>query len=305
MDDLFWPFDLSTVTEWAGTVRAGGVVHMGTDFGIPQGTPLRATISGRIVRINNDGLGAYVLDIIRADGLCVRNAHLSRMDVNTGDQVVAGQVIGLTGGGRGTAGAGYSTGPHLHWELRWDRLWQRGAWVDPRTVTVSNFIKDSNFAEFTSEPVKPIRRSKMRLILAGTNHYLIGPSFCAIAPDVEAGRVWAELYGPEVPIYNADDLNRALWGLGIPSNVQPKLANEFAGKWGVWDYQRGFYIGSDGTAGEGSTVSASTVDALSSINVNTDALASAIAKKLGAPQSEPITKADIQAAIEANYKESK
>jgi hypothetical protein len=45
--------------------------------------------------------------------------------------------------------------------------------------------------------------------------------------------------------------------------------------------------------------------AIGNINVNVDALASAIAKKLGAPVSEPITKADIQAAIEANYKESK
>lgn len=139
MANLFWPFGLSTITEWCGTDRGGGVVHMGTDFGVPQGTPLKATISGTITRHNNDGLGAYVLDIMRADGLLVRNAHLSRMDVNTGDYVEAGQVIGLTGGARGVAGSGNSTGPHLHWELRWDRLWQKGSWVDPRTLAVGNF----------------------------------------------------------------------------------------------------------------------------------------------------------------------
>jgi murein DD-endopeptidase MepM/ murein hydrolase activator NlpD len=136
---IYWPFDLSTITEWCGTDRGGGVKHMGTDFGVPQGTPLRATISGRITRWNNDGLGAYVLDIVRSDGLLVRNAHLSRMDVNNGDQVVAGQVIGLTGGARGALGSGNSTGPHLHWELRWDRLWQKGSWVDPRTMGVVPF----------------------------------------------------------------------------------------------------------------------------------------------------------------------
>jgi hypothetical protein len=137
--EIYWPFDLARITEWCGTDRGGGVKHMGTDFGVPQGTPLKATISGRITRHNNDGLGAYVLDIVRSDGLLVRNAHLSRMDVNTGDQVTAGQVIGLTGGARGAAGSGNSTGPHLHWELRWDRLWQKGSWVDPRTMGVVQF----------------------------------------------------------------------------------------------------------------------------------------------------------------------
>lgn len=132
MPQVFWPFPVSTVTEWPAS--PGRPNHWGTDFGVTQGTPLRATVDGVIVRHNNDGLGAYVLDIISDDGLLVRNGHLSRMDVNTGQRVTAGQVIGLTGGQPGTPGAGYSTGPHLHWELRWDRAWSGGAWVDPRKM---------------------------------------------------------------------------------------------------------------------------------------------------------------------------
>jgi len=137
--DLYWPFNTDTISEWCGTDRGNGKTHTGTDFAIAQGTELRATITGTIQRWNNDGLGAYVLDIIRNDGLLVRNAHLSAMYVNTGDWVEAGQIIGLTGGTPGTAGAGYSTGPHLHWELRWDRLWNGGNWVDPRNLAVGNF----------------------------------------------------------------------------------------------------------------------------------------------------------------------
>ena len=139
MPQVFWPFPTSTVTEWPAS--PGRPNHWGTDFGIPQGTPLRATVDGTIVRHNNDGLGAYVLDIISDDGLLVRNGHLSRMDVSTGQRVSAGQVIGLTGGRPGTPGAGYSTGPHLHWELRWDRAWSGGRWVDPRKMNppVVNF----------------------------------------------------------------------------------------------------------------------------------------------------------------------
>lgn len=139
MAQVYWPFSTSTVTEWPAS--AGRPNHWGTDFGVPQGTPLRATVDGTIVRHNSDGFGAYVLDIIADDGLLVRNGHLSRMDVNTGQRVKAGDVIGLTGGIPGTPGAGYSTGAHLHWELRRDRLWSGGAWVDPRRMQppVKNF----------------------------------------------------------------------------------------------------------------------------------------------------------------------
>jgi murein DD-endopeptidase MepM/ murein hydrolase activator NlpD len=280
MANLFWPFDLSTVTEWPGTVRAGGVVHMGTDFGIPQGTPLRATITGRIVRINNDGLGAYVLDIIRADGLCVRNAHLSRMDVNTGDQVTAGQVIGLTGGGRGTAGAGYSTGPHLHWELRWDRLWQNGSWVDPRTVTVDSF---TTLAELDAPTPIPLPKGKDMIILVQTSN----DGF---------GYVWnlnTSFIAGIGSIAHFEGLKQFLPLFTLDSKADLEV------------YLLTFRDVFASAPVDSSTIAASVASAVGNVNVNVDAVASAIAKKLGAPVSEPITKADVQAAIEANYKESK
>lgn len=146
MSTLYWPFPTSTVSEWPGQRR--GSYHVGTDFAVPQGTPLKATIDGVIVRHNNDGLGAYVLDIIADDGLLVRNGHLSRMDVNTGQRVTAGQVIGLTGGRPGTPGAGNSFGPHLHWELRRDRLWNGGNWIDPRKLNP----QPRNFGDKPTEP---------------------------------------------------------------------------------------------------------------------------------------------------------
>lgn len=133
MATLYWPFSTSTVTEWPG--QRPGSYHVGTDFGIPQGTQLRATIDGTISRWT-DQYGAYIIDIRADDGLIVRNGHLSRIDVSNGQRVKAGQVIGLTGGIPGTPGAGWSTGAHLHWELR------RGtSWIDPRNLNPqpSNF----------------------------------------------------------------------------------------------------------------------------------------------------------------------
>jgi hypothetical protein len=279
MANLYWPFDLSTVTEWAGSVRSGGVVHMGTDFGVAQGAELRATVSGRITRWNNDGLGAYVLDIIRADGLLVRNAHLSRMDVNTGDQVVAGQVIGLTGGIPGTLGAGNTTGAHLHWELRWDRLWQGGSWFDPRTVAVDSFTA--------------LAALDMKLIPS-----LEAEMFVKVNLDGGMAYLWNMATGQfshisEIPDYKQIDANFKTFTF-----TDEAAFTAFRGR-----FPAVFALPT--TSVDSVSLAASVASAVGNVNVNVDALASAIAKKLGAPESEPITKADVQAAIEANYKESK
>lgn len=126
MSTLYWPFDLSTVTEWPG--QRPGSYHVGTDFGVAQGTILRATIDGVCSRWT-DQYGAYIVDIRADDGLLVRNGHLSHIEISNGQRVTAGQPIGLTGGIPGTPGAGWSTGAHLHWELR-----RGNDWIDPRTL---------------------------------------------------------------------------------------------------------------------------------------------------------------------------
>lgn len=126
MPTLYYPFPVSTVTEWPG--QRPGSYHVGTDFGIAQGTPLRATADGTVSRWT-DQYGAYIVDIKTSDGWTIRNGHLSRIDVVNGQQVKIGQIIGLTGGIPGTPGAGWSTGAHLHWELR-----NAGGWVDPRSL---------------------------------------------------------------------------------------------------------------------------------------------------------------------------
>ncbi len=63
--------------------------------------------------------GLYVV-LRHGDGFTTRYGHLSAFTVAAGDTVAAGQVIGLSGN------TGYSTGPHLHFEIRVD-----GVPVDP------------------------------------------------------------------------------------------------------------------------------------------------------------------------------
>ena len=94
--------------------------HQGIDLPYPTGTPVYATFDGK-VRISEYVGGYGNLVVIRhANGLETFYGHLSRRDVESGDWVSAGDVIGLGGS------TGRSTGPHLHFETRY-----RGAAFDP------------------------------------------------------------------------------------------------------------------------------------------------------------------------------
>lgn len=94
--------------------------HQGIDLPYPTGTPVYAAFDGK-VRVS-DWTGGYgnLIIIRHANGLETFYGHLSRRDVQPGDWVNAGDVIGLGGS------TGRSSGPHLHFETRY-----RGASFDP------------------------------------------------------------------------------------------------------------------------------------------------------------------------------
>lgn len=137
--NLYWPYPPSQVGTWIW----GYPGHQGTDWPKPTGTPVPATSNGVIVFAGDDGLGGLTIDLQRGDGLIQRFGHLSQIWVRVGQNVTAGQTIGLVGS------TGNSTGPHLHWELRWDRLWNGGRVVDPRTMN------PSTFGETPTKPTQP------------------------------------------------------------------------------------------------------------------------------------------------------
>lgn len=88
--------------------------HHGVDFAAPSGTPVFAASSGVVLSADNislsEAFGNAVL-IEHGDQLTSLSAHLSRLDVQLGQWVEAGQQIGLVGQ------TGRATGPHLHFEL--------------------------------------------------------------------------------------------------------------------------------------------------------------------------------------------
>ncbi|MDM0868830.1 phage tail spike protein [Clostridium perfringens] len=92
-----------------------GAPHSGTDFGVPIGTPVRASKNGTVIKkAELDYSYGYHLFIDHGDGLVTIYAHNSQLLVNEGDTVRAGQVIAKSGS------TGNSSGPHSHIELRYN-----------------------------------------------------------------------------------------------------------------------------------------------------------------------------------------
>jgi murein DD-endopeptidase MepM/ murein hydrolase activator NlpD len=87
--------------------------HVAIDFGVPTGTPVRATIEGRVIEAGWDSRGYGNLVVVENGSYQTYYAHLSEIPVAVGQAVQAGEVIGLSGN------TGNSTGPHLHYEIRY------------------------------------------------------------------------------------------------------------------------------------------------------------------------------------------
>lgn len=85
--------------------------HGGTDIGVDEGTPVKATNSGRVALARQLQLRGNMVIIDHGGGLFSGYAHLSAFAVAEGENVTAGEVIGYAGS------TGLSTGPHVHWEM--------------------------------------------------------------------------------------------------------------------------------------------------------------------------------------------
>ncbi|HYG97218.1 MAG TPA: peptidoglycan-binding protein [Solirubrobacterales bacterium] len=96
-----------------GVSRGGGRVHQGLDFPVPHGTPVQAAGVGTTIfaGYNAGGYGNLVVVQHRL-GYTTWYAHLSAITTSVGAAVEGGTRVGLVGS------TGYSTGPHLHFEVR-------------------------------------------------------------------------------------------------------------------------------------------------------------------------------------------
>ncbi len=116
------PVDSKVTSEYGAR---WGKIHTGIDLRLKTGTPVRAAFDGQVRighKFSKGGYGWFIV-IRHPNGLETLYGHLKRSLVKNNQIVHAGEVIGLGGS------TGHSTGPHLHFEVRF-----LGAPMNPRNI---------------------------------------------------------------------------------------------------------------------------------------------------------------------------
>ena len=117
-DGFVWPLETFRISSRWGSQRilngTPARPHYGIDLAAPRGTPIRAPAAG-LVTLSQPDLhfegGLVLLD--HGQGLITAYLHQSRIDVQAGQTVRRGDIIGRVGM------TGRATGPHLCWRMKW------------------------------------------------------------------------------------------------------------------------------------------------------------------------------------------
>ena len=132
--------------------------HQGVDLAVPVGTPVVATAGGRVLSVGRRGGYGLAVEVgHRSSGSLSPStlyAHLSSLPagLRVGLGVRRGTVVGFSGGVG--AGAGVSTGPHVHYEVR-----RGGAAVDPRSAALAVWLRGPAPNRVSAERARREQRS--------------------------------------------------------------------------------------------------------------------------------------------------
>ena len=121
------PYNASAFGRRVDPFTGQWAMHEGIDFLADAGSPIAAAAAGVVVFAGMHPQYGYMVDIDHGNDLVTRYAHQSKLFVKEGDVVQRGHKLGEVGS------TGRSTGPHLHFEVRY-----RGAAQNPAKFLVSN-----------------------------------------------------------------------------------------------------------------------------------------------------------------------
>jgi murein DD-endopeptidase MepM/ murein hydrolase activator NlpD len=121
------PYNASSFGRRIDPFTGQWAMHEGIDFLADAGSSVAAAASGVVVFAGLHPQYGYMVDIDHGNDLVTRYAHASRLFVKEGDIVQRGRKIAEVGS------TGRSTGPHLHFEVRY-----RGAAQNPMKFLMSN-----------------------------------------------------------------------------------------------------------------------------------------------------------------------
>ena len=115
---LSWPLDTFHESDGFGMrfhpILKQWRLHTGRDMAAPQGTPVHAAAAGTVFYADwMSGYGNTVI-ILHGNGISTLYGHMSAISVQPNQHVSKGQIVGKVGS------TGQSTGPHLHFEVRYD-----------------------------------------------------------------------------------------------------------------------------------------------------------------------------------------
>jgi len=113
--ELYWPVAGARFSQGVGARRhpvyGYRSCHTGIDLAASTGTPIAAAATGIVTAVTTLTAYGRVVVIAHNGGLSTMYAHMSRFNVNVGQGVAVGDTIGFVGT------SGWSTGPHLHFEV--------------------------------------------------------------------------------------------------------------------------------------------------------------------------------------------
>lgn len=85
--------------------------HAGLDFAVPAGTPIKTPANGKVILVGDYFFNGRTVFVDHGQGFISMFCHMSKIDVNVGQQVRRGDVVGRVGS------TGRATGPHMHWNV--------------------------------------------------------------------------------------------------------------------------------------------------------------------------------------------
>ncbi len=112
---LSWPVPAHIISGFGNRVHPIlGInrFHSGIDLDAAYGTPVKSAEGGKVIQAGHFGGYGYSVMLYHGGGFATWYAHLSSINVSLGQYVQRGKVIGMVGS------TGWSTGPHLHFEIR-------------------------------------------------------------------------------------------------------------------------------------------------------------------------------------------
>ncbi|MBF8779900.1 peptidoglycan DD-metalloendopeptidase family protein [Pseudomonas fulva] len=85
--------------------------HAGLDFAVPAGTPIKTPANGQVILVGDYFFNGKTVFVDHGQGFISMFCHMSRIDVQPGQALRRGEVVGRVGS------TGRATGPHMHWNV--------------------------------------------------------------------------------------------------------------------------------------------------------------------------------------------